>query len=525
MAQTNDNLIDVLIVGAGPAGLMMACQLALHKINFRIIDKKSSPTIYSGALIIHARTLEIFQQLGISEKVLELGIIPRTIKIQVNKRKNYSIDISGFGGNLTPFPYLVMIEQWQTERILQKYLTDNKCFIENNTSIKSFSQNDSLVISEISKPDGSKEIIKSKFLIGADGNDSFVRKHLKIPFTGKTQNSRLFISDCNVNLPASENEILFLFTNNITTGFFPFKGNRWRVDGLIPSIQHRDVNFNDIADHYFKKLPDDISLTNPSWFSIFRSHSRCADQFRLKRCFLIGDAAHVHSPVGAQGMNTGIQDAYNLAWKVAYFIQGKASKELLDTYQLERRPVALKTIHFTDLAYSFMTSNKLFAKFFRLHLVPLFLPKFIDLINNNQKIRARVFTAISGIGIKYSHNISSLSTNDGFNKQVPKPGERMLPLIYDNQSILNNDLKYTHFCFYVFVKDTLPASFQNIINKYKSILNVKYLNIENDNHFIQDSLGIKDTGYYLIRPDQYIACRSNKFNADELNNYLQKYFV
>ncbi|MDP3431628.1 MAG: FAD-dependent monooxygenase, partial [Bacteroidota bacterium] len=217
----NDSTIDVLISGAGPAGLMMACQLALHNISFRIIDKKTTPVMHSGALIVHARTLELFQQMGIAEKALKAGIIAQTINIRFNQPESYTLDISDLGKDLSRFPFLLMIEQWQTENLLIQFLKDRGHSVENNSTLVDFTPEKDLVTSEIQKPDGTVEIVKSKFLIGADGNNSLVRTKLNIPFPGKTHLARLFITDCEAQLPFHSNEIFFSFTTTHTAGFFP----------------------------------------------------------------------------------------------------------------------------------------------------------------------------------------------------------------------------------------------------------------------------------------------------------------
>ncbi len=176
--------------------------------------------------------------------------------------------------------------------------------------------------------------------------------------------------------------MLCFFKKNYTAGFFPLTGNRRRVDGLIPALQAKEtVSFDEVKDFFASDSGADVALKNPQWFSIFRSHSRCVTTYRQNRCFLVGDAAHIHSPVGAQGMNTGIQDAYNLAWKLAFFIQGKASAELLDSYEQERRPVALNVIRYTDFAYKLMTSDAKLARFSRLQLAAVLLPLLLKWTN------------------------------------------------------------------------------------------------------------------------------------------------
>jgi 2-polyprenyl-6-methoxyphenol hydroxylase-like FAD-dependent oxidoreductase len=279
--------------------------------------------------------------MGLAEKAIAKGIIAQSIHIRFNNRNISTIDISNFGNNLTRFPFLLMIEQWQTENLLIEFLKERGHAIENKTELLTFSQESDSVVSEIRNPGRGTGFIKSRFLIGADGTNSYIRKQLNIPFPGKTHRTRLFITDCEAHTPLAKNEIFFSFTSEFTAGFFPLTENRYRVDGMIPKIQNKeDVKFDDVRDFFAANYSSGIELQNPQWFSVFRSHSRCAGSYRQRRCFLVGDAAHVHSPVGARGMNTGIQDSHNLAWKLAFFIRQNASDDLLDTYEEERRPLA-----------------------------------------------------------------------------------------------------------------------------------------------------------------------------------------
>ncbi len=522
MSKTESNC-DVLIAGAGPAGLMMACQLTLHNIPFRIIDKKASPVICSGALIIHARTLEIFQQLGLAEKAIKAGITAQSLNIRFNNKKPIALDFGDAAENLTPFPFLLMLEQWKTENLLEEFLEQHNQKVENNTELLGFTQQDEFVVSEIKKPDGSIELVRSKFLIGADGNGSLVRTQLKIPFLGVSHKPRLFISDCEAELPFSEQEICFAFSKNYTAGFFPLTRNRRRVDGLIPALQAKEtVSFDEVKDFFASDSGADVALKNPQWFSVFRSHSRCVTTYRQNRCFLVGDAAHIHSPVGAQGMNTGIQDAYNLAWKLAFFIQGKASAELLDSYEQERRPVALNVIRFTDFAYKLMTSDSFLAKFSRLRMAPFLLPLLLKWSSKNTALRSRLFSWISGIGIRYKLSLNSDLSKDKFPAHAPKPGERLpyLNLEPGNKILSTHELLIP--LTYTLIVFGNPEFFQKIIEEYSDIISVKHIPDETANQQIFKAFGVKTEAYYLVRPDMYITWRGRGFKDEVLRYYLQK---
>jgi len=519
--------VDVLIAGAGPAGLMMACQLLSQNISFRIIDKKASPAINSGALIIHARTLEIFDQMGLAEKAIEKGIIARSINIRFNSKKIEHIDISKLGVGLSRFPFFLMIEQWQTENLFKEFLKGKGLLVESNTELLTFTNEDELVTSQIKTPDGEIELLKSRFLIGADGNNSIVRTQLKIPFHGKTHKPRLFITDCEARLPLPAQEIFFSFTAGYTAGFFPLPGNRWRTDGLIPVIQVKeDARFEDVKDFFAANINSGIELRNPQWFSVFRSHSRCASSFRQKQCFLVGDAAHVHSPVGAQGMNTGMQDSFNLAWKLAFYIHGKASETLLDTYEEERRPIALNIIRYTDFAYSFMTSGSFPTRLLRLHIVPLLLSSFLTRFKKNAGMQKNIFKAISGIGIRYGSNLPTGLSSVNFPAHAPKPGERLPYLAYEigkETLTLYDTLNSRFYTLIIFGKPLLSEPFQSLIDENSDKISVMHITNEPGTKQLFNTFGIKDEGCYLVRPDLYIAWRGHEFDAIDFGNYLQKH--
>ena len=515
--------VDVLIAGAGPSGLMLACQLIVHNISFRIIEKKASPAIHSGALIIHARTLEILDQMGLAEKAIEAGIVARSINIRFKSKKNKTIDISRFGLGLTRFPFFLMLEQWRTENLFIEFLKGRSITIENNIELVDFTNDDKHVISKIRTENGETEVIKSRYLIGADGTNSLVRKQLGIPFHGKTHQQRLFITDCEARLPVTGQEILFSFKSEYTLGCFPLKDNRWRIDGLIPLLQQKeDGGFEDVKDFFATKTDSRLELHNPQWFSVFRSHSRCATSFRQNRCFLVGDAAHVHSPVGAQGMNTGMQDSYNLAWKLAFYLKGKASEKLLDTYEGERRPLALNIIRHTDYAYSVMTSGSFPARLFRLHLVPLILPLVIARFQKNTSMQIPIFKAISGIGINYKNKLS----DDHFPAHALKPGERLPFVPFEiNKETTNtlNSLNSKSYHLIVFGKTILPEPFQAVIDEKSELISVKHIRKEAGTLQLFNTFGIENSGWYLVRPDLYIAERSLEFNANDFGKTLQKY--
>lgn len=522
--------IEVLIVGAGPAGLMMACQLALHHIRFRIIDKKEHPTNYSGALIIQARSVEILHQMGIAQKVIQEGIIANNISILFNGKQVLKIPMKNIGFGLTQFPYLLMVEQSKTEQLLTDVINDHGYSVERGTELMRFSHDNDGVTAQIKGPNGKDETIKTQYLIAADGGQSTIRKQLNIPFIGKAHLKSLFIMDCKARTDLLSDEICFSISDKTISGFFPLVNGKWRIDGTIPKeLESKGtLTFNDVEKHFSERIRMNTKLYNPDWFSAFHSHQRYALSFQQSRCFLIGDAAHIHSPVGAQGMNTGLQDAFNLGWKLAFVIRGKAKTRLLDTYTTERLPVAQNIIHTTDHVFNLATSDHFFTKTFRLYFVPLMIKSLFPIIGNRNWIRQYYFKSISEIGIHYRKSVLSHRALKNISRfRSPRPGDRLPYILFnDNDKVVNiqDKVKGTGFHLFIFTKDVPSIEIINVAEKYNNILSFEIISFSFKNNHLFKRLGIKNNGCYLIRPDLYIAFQSDKPQAKELKNYLQHFF-
>ena len=522
---------EVLIVGAGPAGLMMACQLALQHIRFRIIDKKEYPTNYSGALIIQARSVEILNQMGIAHKVIREGIIANNINILFNGKRLLKIPVKNIGSGLTPFPYLLMVKQSKTEQLLTEVINDHGVSVERKTELLSFSQDSDGVTTRIKCLDGKIETIKTQYLIAADGGQSAIRTQLKIPFIGKAHQKSLFIIDCKARTDLLSDEISFSISDKTISGFFPLGNGKWRVDGTIPrELESKGtLIFDDVEKHFSERIRMKTELHNPDWFSVFHSHQRYAPSFQQNRCFLIGDAAHIHSPVGAQGMNTGLQDAFNLAWKLAFIIKGKAKTRLLDTYTAERLPIAKNIIRTTDKVFNLVTSDNFFTKTFRLYIVPFIIKLLFPFFGNRKWVRQYIFKSISEIGIHYRKSVLSHQISKNISLfHSPESGDRLPYILFnDNGKEVNiqEKVKGTGFHLFIFTTDSSAIEIINVAKKYKNILSFEIISYSLKNNPLFKKLGIKKNGCYLIRPDLYIAFReSDNPQANQLERYLQYFF-
>lgn len=528
MEQTLKPSTEVLIVGAGPTGLMMACQLAIHKVSFRIIDKKDSPSANSGALIVQARTLEVFRQLGIASEAISKGIIADEIDILYDAKKIAGTSIKNIGDKLTQFPFLLMLEQSETEKLLLKFLNDRGHSLERGVIFKSFVQGKNKISTDVIMPDGSAQTIESDFIIGADGSNSAIRNFLNIPFEGKTYPKPIFILDCSANTEIRSCAISIAFTKKSVAGFFPLRNKRWRVDGSFPkTIKTSDrISLETIINGNQDLNSLNFNIQDTEWFSVSHSQQKYARTIRVGNCFLAGDSAHVHTPVGAQGMNTGIQDVYNLAWKLALVLKQRAKPELLDSYSSERLGVSKGFARYSDVVFKMVTSANPAVRLFRTSVLKFFFMKIFPKLANKEESRLKFFKSISQIGIRYQSDFPTEKDDEKkFFNGSPKPGCRFpfADFIYNqNQTNSHEILDPTAFTILVFAQELTPE-IKSLSKKYK--LKVVLINKLPETEKLYSTLGIRFSGYYLIRPDMYIALRSATMNSSQLNIYLAQLLI
>lgn len=527
--QVSEKNSDVLIVGAGPSGLMMACQLAIHGIRFRIIDKRDGPSIYSGALIVHARSIEILDQMGIAGKAIQESIIADDLSIIFNGKKEAQISLNDIGQNLTKFPNLYLIEQTSTEQILIDFVTYKGYAVERNTELKSFGQDEHGVSSVLKLPDGKEETINTMYLVAADGGHSTVRQKLNISFVGKSHPVSLFIIDCKAEVNVPPKEICFSFSNAGTFGIFPMKNARRRIDGVVPLKLEGNpkITFENIEKNFAERIFMKIRLYSHEWFSVSHSQQRYALSYQRKRCFLIGDAAHTFTPVGAQGMNTGLQDAYNLGWKLGFVINGKANNWLLNTYSAERKTIAKKLVKSTGRVYNMLTNRSGFVTAFRLHILPIVLKWLLPLIQKKKIVRQFCFNAISEIGISYRNGpLTNNASLGNFPANAPEPGDRLPYFVFrekDTEINLHEKVSATAFTLLFFSNNFLPVEIIRVAKKYKNILTLETVPFSSTTKVAYDWFGNSDFGCFLVRPDMHIAYRSNIPEAVYFESYLQQY--
>jgi len=351
MAANSSDITPVLVVGAGPTGLTMACELARYGINLRLIDKSAHAAEQSRALAVHARTLELFQDMGCVEPFLNAGLKLTSISAFSEGKRFVHFRLDELD---SAYPFSISIPQTDTEKLLAEHLKSFGKSPERSCELVGLKQEKDHVVATVQKADGTKEEIKAQWVVGCDGARSAVRKLQDIPFKGSQEEEIFLIADVKVDWVDEEPDRLSAHDHpDGITAIFAMPEQRYRIICVVDPQSvwkdRKEPTLEEIREMVKKRVPLIKDVSDPRWLTSFQVRYKQVPEYRYGRTFLCGDAAHIHSPMGGQGMNTGIQDAYNLAWKLALVQQGLAKDILLDSYQAERHAIAealLKTTEF-----------------------------------------------------------------------------------------------------------------------------------------------------------------------------------
>ena len=398
MEMTPESTTDVLVVGAGPTGLFLAMWLARLGVTVRIIDKAAEHGTASRALVVHARTLELYRQLGIADAVVKQSLRFDTANLWVANRRVGHVVLGDLGRGLSPFPYLLIYPQDEHERFLIGHLATLGVTVERPTELVSFTDDDGGVHAILRRGDGREERCAAAYLAACDGAHSRAREQLGVGFPGGTYEHLFYVADVDATGPVLDNSLHVILDDADFLAVFPLKNGRLRLIGTVRDelAEKRDtLAWSDVSSRVLDRI--DLKVNTIHWFSTYHVHHRVAERFRVRRAFLLGDAAHIHSPVGGQGMNTGLGDAANLAWKLADVLRGRASPGVLDSYEPERMAFARRLVATTDRAFTFVTRRGKLARRVRMQVVPRIVPLLFML----RAMRRFMFRAISQIAIQY----------------------------------------------------------------------------------------------------------------------------
>jgi 2-polyprenyl-6-methoxyphenol hydroxylase-like FAD-dependent oxidoreductase len=497
---------DVLIVGAGPSGLVMALWLNKLGVSVRLIDKATEPGTTSRALAVQARTLELYRQLNLTDAVLAEGYRTDAINLWAEGQHRARVSFGAMGAGLTPYPFLYIYPQDRHERLLIARLEAQGVRVERPAELVDYEDRGDCdyVVAHIRKADGSRETCEASFVVGCDGAHSTVRKVMGTGFPGGRYPQVFYVADIEGVGPALNGELNVDLEESDILAVFPMaREGRARMVGTIRDERaERDatLRFDDVSYRVINNLKIEVRKLN--WFSTYRVHHRVAEHFRGGRAFLVGDAGHIHSPAGGQGMNTGIGDAINLAWKLAAVVHGRAPDGLLDSYETERIGFARRLVATTDRAFRFITADGPVADIVRTRVAPTVLPLMFKVPAG----RRLLFRTVSQTMLNYREGPLSR----GIAGHV-HGGDR-LPWVKadggDNYAQLDSVDWQVH------VYGHAPAELAHWCAAHAVRLQVFEWSKAHE------AAGLAPDGLYVLRPDTYVALAGDSATGEALDDYF-----
>jgi 2-polyprenyl-6-methoxyphenol hydroxylase-like FAD-dependent oxidoreductase len=534
MTPANQDRLDVLVVGAGPTGLTLAAQLRAFGATCRIVDRQADRVQESRALAIQPRTLEVLRGLELTQDLLARGNDAVWVQLHAGGRVA-RMRLFGLGLDDTAYPFLLFVSQAETERVLGQHLAERGVQVERRVELVGFHADREGADCTLRHADGHTEQVPTRYLVGCDGAASSVRRGAGIPFQGGAYPQTFALADLEVD-GGLQADTAHAFIGPVGLVFFFPLGRpaSWRLLGMHPTLQGRGETARPSLEE-LQALADRFTggrlrLRDPVWLTYFRLQHRHAARYRAGRVFLAGDAAHVHSPAGAQGMNTGIQDAWNLGWKLALVARGVAAEALLDSYQAERRPVGRLVVRFTDRAFSVATSTNPILGTIRTRLLPRVLP----LVLRFDRGVAFGVRTISQLGIGYRHS-PAVQNGRPAPRRGPKAGDRLpdVRVALDGHACWLGEALATP-SFHLLLCGRSggwdPGQLAAVGGRYADTLAIHHLTREPAPGALHDAdgqalarLGVEQTAHYLVRPDGHVGYRAAGTDLDGLQRYLARW--
>jgi len=529
-------LVDVLVVGAGPTGLTLAAELAAVGVRCRLVDRGLDRVHESRALAIQPRTLEVLAGLGVTDELIAGGNRAVQLRLHVPGRV-LTVPMFDLGLDDTAYPFLLFLSQAETERILGEHLAAVGVRVERGVELTGLGDAADAATATLRHRGGREEVVSARYVVGCDGGHSTVRRLAGIGFEGGSYPQTFVLADCEADGVEPGAAHVFVSETGMLL-FFPLvRPATWRLLTMRPPADRTPPDAPVVLDEV-QALASSYSggaavrLHDPVWLTNFRLHHRAATRYRAGRVFLAGDAAHVHSPAGAQGMNTGIQDAVNLGWKLAHVLRGVTDPALLDTYEAERAPIGRMVLRFTDRAFTIATSAKPIVRLARTRLAPAVVP----LALKTRRPRAYAFRTVSQLDIRYRNSRLSV---DGPSppRKGPKAGDRLPDerIVQDGQpSSLHQALVGAGWHLLLCgPPDAWPAqTMTQLGERHPGLVTVHHLTVQNTPGALHDPAGqalrrlgltARHAAQYLVRPDGHVGYRAGNNDTTELARYLSRW--
>ncbi|NED98895.1 FAD-dependent monooxygenase [Phytoactinopolyspora halotolerans] len=521
--------VDVLVVGAGPTGLALAAQARAHGATVRIIDRNADRAHESRALAIQPRTLEVLTGSGVAGTLVQRG--HRSVRLHMHAGgHDVQLPLFDLGMDDTEYPFPLFLSQAITEQVLVDHLAEHDVAVEREVRLVDYAESDDEVTGTLRRGDGEVERVRARYLAGCDGMGSIVRDLAGIEFSGDRYPQLFALADLEIEGLAPDRVHGYL-TSYGPVLFFPLsEPASWRLVTLRPPAgwpgregQPADtpVTLGDLQAVVDTAANDALRLHDPVWITDFRIYRKSAPRYRAGRVFLAGDAAHVHSPAGGQGMNIGIQDAWNLGWKLGLVVRGAADPELLDSYETERVPVGKSVVRFTDLGFRVATAANPVARTIRTVLAP----RMFSMLRRVPKVRAAAFRTVAELTIDYR---DSIAVQDG--QPPPRGGPRAGDRLPGGTVVADGEERSLYELagvpgFHLLLcgrPDAWPsAELEDIRQRYADLVSVHHLT--GGAALPRLGRGPRGSVHYLVRPDSHVSYRAAGTDLSGLHAYLERW--